>query len=83
MPATILALALVLLPSAARADSSLPWFGGQAAGAVMISETTGSLGEANSGAQLKINATYHSLGKICPNPRNFAKASRDAATSPQ
>ncbi len=83
MPAKILALALVLLPSAAHADSQLPWFGSSSIGAVHLDEATGSLGEASRTPQLKMSATYRCKAKICPNPANFAKSGQGAGASPQ
>ena len=83
MSAKILAIVLVLLPSAALADSQLPWFGSSAIGAVQLPETTGSLGEAHPAPQLKISTNYRCMAKTCPNPADFNKPGHGTAGSPQ
>jgi hypothetical protein len=83
MPAKILALVFVLLPSMAMADSQLPWFGSNASGNFRFAETTGSLASAKSLSQLKISANYRCSAESCMNPSNFTKAAPRAPASPQ
>jgi hypothetical protein len=83
MPAKVLALVFVLLPSMAMADSGLPWFGSNASGKFRFDETVGSLASGQSTPQLKISANYRCSAESCSNPRNFAKAAPGSTASPQ
>jgi len=83
MPAPVLALALILLSSAARADSTLPWFGSDSFGDFQIADTTASVDKIAPGPQLKMSENVRCSGKTCLNRRNFVKASAATAGSPQ
>ena len=81
MPAKLLALALILLPTIAVADSQLPWFGSAATtGFELSSEATSDLQAA---PQLKMSAEYRCSAKTCRNPAEFTQASPDKTGSPQ
>ena len=83
MPAKTLALALILLSSAARADSTSPLFGSDGAGGFQITEITASVDKIAERPQPKIIENMACSAETCSNPRNFAKANSGTSISPQ
>jgi hypothetical protein len=83
MPAKLLALGLILIATAARADSASPLFGSAATGQFEIADFTGSVTKIAQPLQLRMREVSACSGETCPNPRNFAKASHPATVSPQ
>lgn len=81
MPAHLMALALIVLPTIAQADSRLPWFGSVAtSGFELSSEATSNVQAA---PQLRMSAEYRCSDKTCGNSANVKKASPDKTGSPQ
>lgn len=81
MPAQLLALAFLLLPSMAMADSQSPWFGSAAVAGFQLVEVAGR--NAQSSLQLRISADYRCSAGTCQNPGDFANANPNKVASPQ